>query len=230
MKTCAHCKTEKEKQFFSPSNLIKKSGWCRACCSEYKLFLYLQNKEKIILEGKQYYQDNKESIIIRIKKYSQENEKSLSIYRKEWHQNNKTRLNKNRNLRRKIDPFFRLRQDCSRLINFALSKKDTNKKGQSILNYLSYSFQELKSHIESQFEPWMTWDNQGIYDPNAWDNNDPITWTWQLDHIIPQSDLPYDSMEHPNFKKCWALSNLRPLSAKQNIIEGTNKIRHGKIK
>src|SRR5690606_32326486 len=29
--------------------------------------------------------------------------------------------------------------------------------------YLPYNIQELKSHIESQFEPWMTWDNLGKY-------------------------------------------------------------------
>lgn len=27
-------------------------------------------------------------------------------------------------------------------------------------------------------------------------------------------------MEDEEFKKCWALSNLRPYSAKQNIIDG----------
>jgi len=30
-------------------------------------------------------------------------------------------------------------------------------------------------------------------------------------------------MEDENFKKCWALENLRPLSAKQNIIEGNRR-------
>ena len=27
-------------------------------------------------------------------------------------------------------------------------------------------------------------------------------------------------MEDENFKKCWALSNLRPLNSKQNLLEG----------
>lgn len=29
-----------------------------------------------------------------------------------------------------------------------------------------------------------------------------------------------------NFKKCWALENLKPLSAKQNILDRINKTRH----
>ena len=39
---------------------------------------------------------------------------------------------------------------------------------------------------------------------------------WHIDHIYPQSKLPYDSMEHPNFLKCWALDNLQPLWAEEN--------------
>jgi hypothetical protein len=35
-------------------------------------------------------------------------------------------------------------------------------------------------------------------------------------------------MEDDNFKKCWALSNLRPLDAKQNLMDGVNRIRHQK--
>jgi hypothetical protein len=65
-------------------------------------------------------------------------------------------------------------------------------------------------HLESLFEPWMTWDNYGPYKKAG-------GRTWQLDHIIPQSALPYDSMNHCNFGKCWALENLRPLDSLENI-------------
>lgn len=33
-------------------------------------------------------------------------------------------------------------------------------------------------------------------------------------------------MNEENFKKCWALSNLRPYSAKQNLLDGANRKRH----
>lgn len=42
------------------------------------------------------------------------------------------------------------------------------------------------------------------------------------------NSLPYTSMEDENFQKCWALSNLRPLSAKQNNSDGVRRIRHKK--
>ena len=57
---------------------------------------------------------------------------------------------------------------------------------------------------------------------NTWNDEDKSTWTWKIDHIIPQSKLPYSSMEEENFKICWALENLRPLSAKENL-EKSNK-------
>jgi uncharacterized Fe-S center protein len=44
--------------------------------------------------------------------------------------------------------------------------------------------------------------------------------TWNIDHIIPQSSLPYNSMEEENFQKCWALENLRPMEAFANIKKG----------
>jgi len=34
---------------------------------------------------------------------------------------------------------------------------------------------------------------------------------WEIDHIIPISVLNFSSPEHEDFKKCWNLSNLRPL-------------------
>jgi len=80
------------------------------------------------------------------------------------------------------------------------------------------------------FDPWINWDNRGAYNAKTWNDQDSATWTWQLDHITPQSELLYDSMEHPNFLKCWSLSNLRPYNAKQNSKDGATRIRHKKKK
>lgn len=71
----------------------------------------------------------------------------------------------------------------------------------------------------------MTWNNYGVH-KNFWNDNDSTTWTWNIDHIIPQADLLYTSMEDENFQKCWALNNLRPLSAKINSIDGATRKRH----
>lgn len=114
----------------------------------------------------------------------------------------------------------------SSLIAYGLGLNNSKKYNLSIVNFLPYSILQLKQHLEKLFEPWMTWDNRGIYNPKTWDDNDTSTWTWQIDHIIPHSTFYYTSMKDDNFKKCWALNNLRPLNAKQNVLDGSTKIRH----
>jgi len=117
-----------------------------------------------------------------------------------------------------------LRCNISALIRFALKREGSSKSGQSIIKYLPYTVEKLKEHLESLFEPWMNWENWGRFIKKTWNDSDPGTWTWQIDHIIPQSRLPYDSMAHPNFKKCWALENIRPLKSKQNLIKSNKEL------
>ncbi len=74
----------------------------------------------------------------------------------------------------------------------------------------------------------MSWQNHGKYDAETWNDNDPSTWVWNIDHIVPQSEFNYTLMEDEEFNRCWALDNLRPLSAKRNIIDGTRRVRYDK--
>jgi hypothetical protein len=130
------------------------------------------------------------------------------------------------NRKRREDPFYRLRHRVSCVIWQYLNKTGGSKYGHSCLKFLDYTIPELKSHLEAKFEPWMTWENYGPYKKSQWNDADPYTWKWQIDHIIPHSMLPYTSMEDSNFKKAWALNNLRPYSAKQNFLDGISRIRH----
>jgi|15BtaG_2_1085339.scaffolds.fasta_scaffold14857_1 ribosomal protein L5 len=109
--------------------------------------------------------------------------------------------------RRDTDPAFKLRNNVSIAVGVALRRQESSKLGDSTLKYLPYTIDELKRHLEGQFTAEMTWDNYGSY--------------WHLDHIIPQALLSYDSMEHTNFQKCWALSNLQPLPARENRSKGS---------
>lgn len=173
--------------------------------------------------------NNKKETKNRSLKWRQENRKYLRKKEKEWRLKNPQKykeivLRKSKKQRQK--PTSKIKAHVSRQINFALHRSGNSKQGNSVLKFLSYSVQELKEHLEKQFEPWMTWSNYGIYRESKWIEKDQSTWTWQIDHIIPQSDLPYSSMKEINFQKCWSLSNLRPLSAKQNIMDGSNRIRH----
>jgi hypothetical protein len=237
---CRKCKIEKEVSEFVPSQLAKGNSKCKSCQKEYsrenkvkileynKVY-YQENKTQLDVRHNDYYRENKDHLLECRKKYFQENEEaniSKKEYDKKYRQENKDYYNNYCKIRRRNDPLYRLRQDMSRSIRTKLKRNKSRKNGKSCIKYLSYTTQELKVHLEVQFEHWMTWDNQGKYDPIIWDDNDMSTWTWQIDHIIPHSTFNYTSMEDQAFRDCWALSNLRPLSAKQNLLDGVRRIRH----
>lgn len=169
---------------------------------------YENNKDKFKESSAKFYIKNKEEILKR--------QKELRILNIEGVRKTKNIYEKNRKL---SDPSFLLRKRVSSSIRDHLKRHGYSKKGKSIIGYLDYSIDELKRHIENQFEDWMSWDNYGSYKSSTWDDNNSSTWIWNIDHIIPQSKLPYTSMEDDNFKKCWALNNLRPYSAKQNLLD-----------
>jgi hypothetical protein len=136
---------------------------------------------------------------------------------------NKDKINTTRKERMHNDVNFKLRCGFSCSINQKLRAKSLTKKGTSCIKFLPYTIEELKTHLELQFEPWMNWDNWGRYKLLKWDDHDQSTWRWNIDHIIPAAKFNYTSVEDEEFKQCWALSNLRPLSAKVNLIEGDRR-------
>lgn len=226
--------------FYFDVSLQRYMAWCKDCKSKYKKEWKKSNKENISLKDKKYREDNpdkikewrennKEKIVSTGKKYYQNNKSIVKNKQKEYRNTNRKKLSfynkRYRKIRRNTDISFRLRNNISRTVNRLLLKNCSSKNGNSILNFLPYSINDLRIYIENQFEPWMNWNNQGKYDPKVWKDNDSSTWVWQLDHIIPQYKLPYSSMEDENFKISWSLSNLRPLSAKQNLLDGVNKLR-----
>ncbi len=100
-----------------------------------------------------------------------------------------------------------LRNNMSAAIRSRLFKRGSSKKGNSYLDKVGYSIEELKKHLESKFQPGMTWDNYGLKG-------------WHIDHIKPDSLFNYKTMDCPEFKECWALNNLQPLWAKDNLSKG----------
>ncbi|WCP14494.1 hypothetical protein sphantq_02940 [Sphingobium sp. AntQ-1] len=74
---------------------------------------------------------------------------------------------------------------------------------------LGYSWAELKIHLERQFLPKMSWENIHL---------------WHIDHIVPDSSFSYESIHDEDFKLCWALSNLRPLWATENIRKQAKRL------
>ena len=84
--------------------------------------------------------------------------------------------------------------------------KSIQKYGKVEPNQLDYTADfspiEFQYHFEKLFVDGMSWDNYG---------------EWHIDHIRPVASFNFDSTDHPDFKKCWALNNLQPLWAKDNM-------------
>lgn len=96
------------------------------------------------------------------------------------------------------DPIIRLTENMRTSMYKSLQKMNCIGK----IRYLTYSIEDLHSHIESQFKDGMSWDNRS---------------EWHIDHIIPVSHFNYDSPYHPEFVFCWSLFNMRPLWASDNM-------------
>lgn len=151
--------------------------------------------------------------------------------KRKLNQDNKRQIENNLRKEKRLDDpeykkmliFKRLHSTFSRNFRGPLKRAKLTKNYVSCFKLVGYTKLDLYNHIESLFEPWMNWENWGVYDPKTWNDNDQSTWTWHLDHIIPSSHLPYYSFEDENFKRCWSLQNLRPYSAKQNILDGNRR-------
>ena len=81
---------------------------------------------------------------------------------------------------RKTSISLKLHHNISCSIRGALAKQGIVKEG-SILMHLPFSIKDLKVHLETKFEPWMNWNNWGVYSPAVWKDDDPSTWTWNID-------------------------------------------------
>ena len=144
---------------------------------------------------------------------------------KVWVGNNLERARKNRNewnkKKRKTDVGYKLKLNVKCAViasirNYGFFSSKAERLKWHIFDHLPYTSEKLKSYIEALWEPWMNWNNYGRFDKDR--------MTWQIDHIIPQSKLPFESFDDENFQKCWALENLRPLETIANIKKGNKPI------
>jgi hypothetical protein len=242
---CIKCGLDKElntDNFYWRSDSRTWRSECKKCISADRQKLYDDNSEeikgkaaiyrsqnKVVINNKAAIYNGKDETKNRTAKWRRENKKHIREKEKAWKIKNPERhkeIVRRKSKKQREKPTSKIKVHVSRQVNFALHRTGNSKMGNSVLKFLPYSMRELKDHLEKQFESWMTWENYGIYRESEWVDSDRSTWKWQIDHIIPQSNLQYTSMSDANFTKCWALNNLRPLSAKQNLFDGSNRIRH----
>lgn len=201
------CKQCKQKEYYKKKGLevpevkIPKQGYkfCQKCGKEKPLSEFCNNGKHSYCYGcnKLYYQENKD----RLKAY-------FSIYNKSDNHRKAVKKYRENNLERELEM---QRERYKNNLDMRLSKSISggiwscikiNKNYRHWETLVSFTFEELKEHLEKQFQPGMTWDNYG---------------EWHIDHIIPKKSLPYTNANEDNFKIVWSLNNLRPLWAKDNL-------------
>lgn len=84
-----------------------------------------------------------------------------------------------------------------------------SKSGASWQALVGYTVDQLRTHIERQFVRRMGWHNMHL---------------WHVDHIIPLSSFSFSAPEDDGFKAAWALTNLRPMWAIDNIKKSNKRL------
>ena len=185
------------------------------------------NKEKKKAKGKEYYQKNKEHIKKINNEYVLKNKEKTALRKKEWAEKNKVviknrlkkyreenreNLNKKQIERIEKDPIFSIATKLRKSILKSFRERAFEKRGKTV-EILGCSFEEFKEHIESLFEPWMTWENRGKY-------NGELNYGWDIDRIIPLCTA--NSIE--DIIKLNHYTNLRPLCSYTNRVSKRGRV------
>ena len=73
---------------------------------------------------------------------------------------------------------------------------------------VGYTLKHLIKHLKKTIPERHTW-------------QDFLNGKLHIDHIIPKNVFNFTDPEHIDFKRCWALQNLRLLPARENIKKGS---------
>jgi hypothetical protein len=145
---------------------------------QYKRNLYLENKESILSDNKKYYRENRDKI---------------RKTQREYFKN-----------RYASDINFRLSSIIRKRMRSTITEQNAEKMHTSI-ELLGCTIEEARLHIESKFQPGMTWDN------NTHDG-------WHIDHIRPCAS--FDLTDPKQQKQCFHYTNLQPLWSMENLSKG----------
>lgn len=170
LKICSHCRRELSLDHFNKCKSCSDGleAQCKDCKKEYtKLYLKSENRKK---SDKLYYQNHKEVILER----GRENKERRSLYDKDYYEKNKEKRILQSNLylksdqgrlKRSINSRRRRKEDLNfklaHLLRNGLRTRLNGSKKNSTFDLIGCSLDELKVHLEQQFEPGMTWENYG---------------------------------------------------------------------
>lgn len=224
VRTCTSCKVEKPAtaEYFHAGRSA--ADGLRAVCKMCRASAHEANREAELLKRKAHYQANKEKMKAAAVAYYHANvEKQRTAALKRHYANRDKRIEQQReyraanlediNERRRpraraiyrerygSDLAFTLKHRMRSLLRVTLTK---GRQGRRMAEVLGYTQDELKAHLERQFTNGMSWDRF-------------MAGEIHIDHIIPVASFGAIAIDTNEFRQCWALANLRPTWAKDNL-------------
>lgn len=224
VRTCTSCKSTKPAtaEFFHAHS--KSRDGCRAVCRVCRAADYEANKEQASVKRRAHYQANKDRIKAAAVAYYRENtEQQKQAALKRHHRNRDKRVEQMReyraanvealNERRRpksnasfrarygTDLEFTLKHRVRALLRVTLQK---GRSGKRMADLLGYTADDLRTHLERQFTQGMNWERF-------------MAGEIHIDHIIPVASFGIVEKDSDAFRQCWALPNLRPAWAKDNL-------------
>jgi len=179
---------------------------------QHKYLSLPETREKKKIYDRKYREKNREFLKIKSKKIRERDAVAISKQKQGYYLRNKERIIKRTmSYAKKISQsntkqgiHYRIVRACRTRVWGILTVK--GRKSAKTLELLGCTKDFLKKHLESQFEPWMTWENYG---------KKSAIRNWDIDHIIPCSkfDMTCPLQQHA----CFHYSNLQPLEHIKNI-------------
>lgn len=135
-----------------------------------------------------------------------------ALYARRWREKNRAKIAEYHRNRRRNNLGARLLSNCRGRLNDALKRHNGSKKNRPINALIGCTIDELKSYLESQFQPNMTWDNYGRG-----------MSCWHIDHVKPCNEFNLADAEEQ--RRCFHYTNLQPLWCLDNLRKSKGKYR-----
>jgi cytochrome c553 len=206
-KICSNCNHKKPiNEFYYIKRIKSHAACCKKCHCKKTNQYKLANKEKINESNKTYRETHREEKRLKDKIWIAKNKDKKKASDKAYRERTKHIRRIKTKERKEKDPLFKFKLNVSKLI-VKTFKQNNCKKQNKTTEILGCTMIEFKSYIEKQFQPWMNWNNYGMYDPNF--------KRWQLDHITPISSAKTEE----EVLKLNHYTNFQPLDAMENMLK-----------
>ena len=196
---CKRCRNEDRREWETknPEKAAKVKVRQEICTLAWRT----ENRERVKETCRRYCKQNKAKRNAYNREYRKDNTGRMMELQREWRAKNPEYDTK----RREANPKWKISHTVGACIRSALKRKGeyNTKNGRKWESIVGYTLEDLMKHLEKQFTGEMNWGNHGSY--------------WHIDHIIPIAVFNFKTPDDMDFIRCWALKNLQPLEAIENL-------------